>query len=366
MAQHSDLAAIQPIPYFPGVSPLPEWGRTAGRDQAGLRIRHAPMFYVPKFLKSLDGMWLGRAVRRQLAELKQGGQLDIVDAHFGYPEGIGAMATARRLGVPCVVTLRGFEAEYLRKPIIGAQIRRLLQNVDGCICVGHFLRGLAIDHGANPETTRVIHNAIDRNMFYPADARAVRQQLGLDPSAPIVVSVGHLIPRKRHHVLAAAFAKVLKHHPATKLLIIGGEEFDRSYTRQMKEQISAAGIGESVDLLGKVDARQIASYLQAADVFALGTQREGCCNAVLESLACGLPVVTTPVGDNGWFVKDGENGYLVPVDDSEAMAAALRKVLDKRPWDRQQISAGLAVGDWDAVARDVLAFFDTILTAPHN
>lgn len=78
MAQHSDLAAIQPIPYFPGVSPLPEWGRTAGRDQAGLRIRHAPMFYVPKFLKSLDGMWLGRAVRRQLAELKQGDRKSVV------------------------------------------------------------------------------------------------------------------------------------------------------------------------------------------------------------------------------------------------------------------------------------------------
>lgn len=361
MAERSNLKAIQPVPFFPLVAPLKAWAKAPEREEDGLRVLHAPMFYIPKFLKSLDGTWLYRSVMAPLTNLKQAGQLDIVDAHFGYPEGIGALMAARKLGVPCVVTLRGFEAEYLHKPLIGRQIKRMIRNVDGCICVGHFLKGLAIEHGANPDTTRVIHNAIDREMFYAADRDQARHELGLDTRAPIVISVGHLIPRKRHHVLVAAFAELLSSQPDARLMIIGDAGFEQDYARRLKNQIFSAGIGDSVSLLGNVAAHKIGDYLRAADVFGLGTQREGCCNAVLEALACGLPVVTTDVGDNSWFVKDDENGYIVPVDDSAAMASALTNALLRKDWDRKQISANLAVGDWDAVAAEVMEFFDSLL-----
>lgn len=361
MAERANLKAIQPVPFFPLVAPLKAWAKAPEREEDGLHVLHAPMFYVPKFLKSMDGIWLYRAVIASLTDLRQAGQLDIVDAHFGYPEGIGALIAARKLGVPCVVTLRGFETEYLQKPLIGRQIKRLLRNVDGCICVGHFLKGLALEHGANPDTTRVIHNAIDRDMFYAADHDQARNELGMDAGAPIVISVGHLIPRKRHHVLVAAFAELLTSQPDAKLVIIGDAGFDQDYARRLRNQIASAGIGESVSLLGNVAAHKIGHYLRAADVFALGTQREGCCNAVLEALACGLPVVTTDVGDNSWFVKDEENGYIVPVDNSAAMASALTNVLRRKNWDREQISANLAVGDWNAVAAEVMEFFDSLL-----
>jgi glycosyltransferase involved in cell wall biosynthesis len=96
-------------------------------------------------------------------------------------------------------------------------------------------------------------------------------------------------------------------------------------------------------------------------VFALGTAREGCCNAVLEALGAGVPVVTTPVGDNAHFVKNGANGYLVPVDDAAGMAEALAAVFARDSWDRGRISAELAVGTWQQIARDVLNFFEETL-----
>jgi glycosyltransferase involved in cell wall biosynthesis len=358
LASSSQLTAIQPVPYFPFLAPLPGWARSAARRLDALEINHAPMFYVPKVLKSLDSYWLFRAVLPLLMKLKVAGRLDVVDSHFGYPEGVGALFAARRVGVPCFVTLRGFEAEYIDMPVIGSQIKYLLRSADGCICVSHFLKELALEHGAAPSKTRVIHNAIDRDLYSPGDRVAARQKLGLSVDAPTIVTVGHLINRKRHHVVIAAFARVLKRHPGAKLLIIGDQTGETAYVQRLRNQIEETAVGGSVDLIGNIEAGRVSDYLRAADVFALGTQREGCCNAILEALACGLPVVTTPVGDNTWFVKDGDNGLIVPVDDVVAMEHALLIALSRKDWDKNRIAAELQVGDWNSVAALVLEFFN--------
>lgn len=364
MSRLVDVHALQPLTYFPGVRPLPDWSVAPARREDGLRITHAPMFYIPGILKSLDGLWLYRAVMTELSRLAGSGGVDVVDAHFGYPEGVGALMAARRLGIPVTVTLRGFEAEYLDKPFIGSQIRRVLRNADGLICVSHFLQELALRHGADPEKVRVIHNAIDRDTFFPDDRTRARRELGLPDSAPIVLSVGHLVLRKRHHVLIEAFAELKKTQPEAILLIVGGKTLGTDYPNRLENFVTKLGLNESVRFLGNVPAKDVARYYHAADIFALGTQREGCCNAILESLACGVPVVTTPVGDNEYFVKDGLNGYIVPVDDPGAMAGALIGAVERKDWSRSEISEKLPVGDWDAVAGKVVGFFsDSICRA---
>jgi glycosyltransferase involved in cell wall biosynthesis len=102
----------------------------------------------------------------------------------------------------------------------------------------------------------------------------------------------------------------------------------------------------------------VAVWLRAADLFVLPTAREGCCNAILEALASGLPVVTTPVGDNARFVVDGTNGLIVPVDDVAGFAEAMVRGLAQLAWDPLQISRNLQVGQWDSVARQVVTFFE--------
>ncbi len=359
MASHVNVSVIQPIPWFPIVRALPAFAREANHHQAhGLSIRHAPMFYVPGVLKSLDGLWLYRSVLSQLKTLKVEHGLDLIDAHFGYPEGVGALLAARKLGIPLFVTLRGFEAEYLNKPIIGRQIRYLLRNVDGCICVSHFLKDLALANGAREDATTVIHNAVDSSLFFPGDRIAARRALGLPTEAPIVISVGHLISRKRHHVLIDAFANVLRRTPDARLLIVGGPSFESDYPGRLHKQVSTLGLDDAVTFLGNLDADRVGEYLRAANLFALGTQREGCCNAVLEALACGLPVVTTPVGDNAHFVADGENGFIVDVDDRRGMAKAIVSGLAHGEWDPSHIAASLSVGNWGRVADEVFAFFE--------
>jgi glycosyltransferase involved in cell wall biosynthesis len=118
-------------------------------------------------------------------------------------------------------------------------------------------------------------------------------------------------------------------------------------------------------MLGALPPAQVADWLRSADVFALPTSREGCCNALLEALACGLPAVTTPVGDNAVYVDPPRNGLLVPVADPAALAQAVSAALE-RTWDRPAIAAGMSARGWAGVARAVLDFFAERLQVPQQ
>ena len=356
MRRYAEVEILQPVPHFPLVKPLPAWAHGT-RQVRDTPVTAEPMFYVPKFLKTLDAMWLRRSIEATAAAMHRRGGLDLIDAHFGYPDGAACVQVAARLGVPSFITVRGVENEYLQQPGIGEQLAEALRSATACICVSHSLRELVLRHGVAPERATVIHNAIDREAFRPCDGAAARTALGVAGHVPLIVSVGHLVVRKRHHVLIEAFARLRQRHPDAQLAIIGAVAFEPDYPERLRRLAGELRVADSVQFVGNLPQPQVVQWLRAADAFALGTEREGCCNAVLEALACGLPVVTTPAGDNTWFVRDGVNGFIVPVDDAGAMEAALARTLARGDWDRQRISRELAVGTWDGVGREVVGFF---------
>jgi len=358
MSQAAQVRVLQPVPYFPGLKPLPAWARQGPRAAASLRIESAPMFYLPGVLKTLDAGWLVRSIEGHIRRQQRQGGVDVIDAHFGYPEGTACVRIGRRLGIPAFVTVRGFESEYLQMPDLRPRVLEALHGATGVICVSHFLRDLVLREGVPEDRVRVTHNAIERAVFRPGDRAAARQALGLSDDLPLVVSVGHLVSRKRHHVLIEAFARVRATHPNAILAIIGAESFETAYPGQLRDLAARVSPGDTVRFIGNLCQAEVVRWLQAANVFALGTAREGCCNAVLEALAVGTPVVTTPAGDNAWFVRDGINGYIVPVDDAGAMAQRIEDTLARPDWDAQAISTGLDVGDWSRVGREVLEFFE--------
>ena len=364
MSRLCNLEVVQPVNYFPFAKPLPNWAAAPRLFEDSLSIHPEPMFYIPRFLKALDGRWLQRSLTRAIA--RRVSRPTLIDAHFGYPEGVGAVNVATAYGIPSFVTIRGFEAEYIHKPVIGPAMSSALRRATGCICVSYFLRDVALAAGVPEQNIAVVHNGIDRATFYPGRREASRKQLKLPPDIPILVSVGHLTVRKRHHVLVEAFAELRKTIGHARLLIIGNTTIDTSYTDRVNRLIALYGLEDSVSLVGNVGAASIPTYLRAANAFALATQREGCCNAVLEALACGLPVVTTPVGDNSYFVKDGINGALVAVDDAAAMGRALAEILQRKDWEANCISEQLGVGDWTNVAKTVIEFMNSRLACSEN
>lgn len=356
MAALTPVTIMQPVPYFPLLRPLPGWAREPSHTHAGRRIEHAPMFYLPGILKSLDATWLERSAGRALPRLGGAGAFDVVDAHFGYPDGVGCVRLARRHLLPVFVTVRGLETDVVEDPATGPQLVQALNKATGVISVSHSLRDLLVARGVRPGQFRVIPNAVDRQRFRSGDRREARTRLGLPAEVPLVVCVGNLIELKRHHVLIEAFARLRASRQAVQLAIVGGGEAEPAYEARLRRLAESSGVGDVVRFVGRIPSAEVANWLQAADVFALATSREGCCNAVLEALASGRPVVTTPAGDNAEFVRDGVNGRIVPIDDARATAAALEHVLSRPDWDAEAISRGLAVGGWEDVAGEVLGY----------
>lgn len=359
MHEHADVQVLQPVPYMPVLRRLPAWAREPSRTLKSMRIEHAPMLYVPGVLKFADAMWMERAIGRRIEELHAQQAIDVIDAHFGYPEGAACLRIARRLNIPAFITIRGFENEFATRPGVGPQLIEAMRGASGCVSVSHSLKALAMRLGVAEDRVRVVHNAIDARLFHPGDRGAARAELGIDPGQLLAVSVGHLISRKRHHILIEAFARVRERLPNARLAIMGAPSFEHQYPAQLEARIDSLGLRDHVRIHGNLPPTTVATWLRAADVFALGTAREGCCNAVLEALATGLPVVTTPAGDNAWFVEEGVSGHLVPVDDVGATADRVAAALARADWDRAAIARKLTqqVGSWDRVAASVIEFF---------
>lgn len=365
VAEHADVTIVQPIPYLPGVRPLPAWARTPGRRVAGVDVVHAPMPYVPGVLKSLHGYWLARAIDGPIRELDARSRIDLIDAHFAHPDGVGAVAVGARMQRPVFITLRGYEEDRIHERFVGSQLIDAMQRAAGCVAVSHSLKDLAVRHGVADPHVRVIQNAIDGERFQPGDRLAARARLGIAPDARLVVSVGRLVELKRHHVLVEALAQLRRESGDVRLTIVGGASYEPDYPARLRGTIEKHGLADAVTLAGERPPAEIADWLRAADAFALLSSREGCCNAVLEALATGLPMVVTPAGDNPEFVRPGDNGALVPIDDAGATAVALRDVLARTDWPRDRIAADLRarVGSWHAVATRVVDFFTERLEA---
>jgi glycosyltransferase involved in cell wall biosynthesis len=228
-----------------------------------------------------------------------------------------------------------------------------LRRADRVIAVSDGLRELALDLGADAERVTTVPNGIDADVFFRGDRLRCRTNHGMTAADRVVLAAGDLAELKGHHRTIAAVQALNDSGLCTKLLIAGGVGRSGRYAETLRQQVTSAGLGDRVTFLGEVTQESLAELMSAADVFSLASSTEGWPNVVNEALACGTPVVATDVGAVRQMLTDDRYGYVVPVDDSEALAQALRTALT-REWDHDVISAHGRSRSWDRVADEVL------------
>jgi glycosyltransferase involved in cell wall biosynthesis len=357
MARLADVRVVCPVPHVVGRSQEPP----ADQPSATPPVAYSKMYYVPGVLKTFDATFFSMALARRLRMLRADFPFDLIDAHFVWPDGVGAAIVAWKLGVPVVVTVRGKIISQSRYVLRRRRIVAMLHSVDGCVAVSNALAERVRDLAGADVDVRVIPNGVDTAIFKPAEAGAARQALGLLPEPRYIVSVGQIREIKGFDRLVDVLPDVRRRAGDVRLLLIGPGIGETSYERRVRELIRQHQLQEVVALVGSRDASDVAAYLAAADVFALATRSEGWCNAIHEALAVGTPVVTTDVGGNGELVSSDQLGHLVRFGQPKALVDALVSALTTT-WDRRAISSAGSRRSWEQAASETLGYFDQILS----
>jgi len=185
---------------------------------------------------------------------------------------------------------------------------------------------------------RFLPTWVDAEVFHPAqpDERAALRArfadaLDIDAASPWVVFVGRLDTQKNPALLVEAFARLKAANKPPTLLLVG----DGVLRQDLQRQVNAAGLTAEVRFLGLRPQAEIASLLQAADLFALASAYEGMPMALLEALGCGTPAVVTDVGEVRRVVRPGVNGMVVRSHEAQDFANALAQALTAAPGWRQ-------------------------------
>ena len=347
---------MAPVPYFPsGAAGFGDWGRHA--RVARHETRHGLEVYHPRFpLLPRVGMtaapyllyWASlRAVQRLMAA---GLQFDVIDAHYLYPEGVVAVWLGRRLGRPVVLTARGSDVTQIATYKAPRRlIQMALQAAAGVITVSSALRDGVLALGA--PRVEVLRNGVDLDAFRPVDRAAARQALGL--TRPTLISVGHLIERKGHAITIEAMRLL----PEWDLVILG-EGPDRA---GLEALVARLGLQDRVRLLGARPHGQLAACYGAADMMVLASSREGWANVLLESMACGTPVVASDIPGNPEVVGCRDAGLIAPRT-PEGIAAGVRDLWAAPP-DRAATRAYAERFGWDETSAGQYALFRSV-TSP--
>jgi glycosyltransferase involved in cell wall biosynthesis len=222
-------------------------------------------------------------------------------------------------------------------PALSAALRR----ADGRLAVSQDLCA-AMDRLAGSGTTQLVPNGVDRSIFFPGERLAARQRLGLPTDQPLVLVVGHLIPRK--DPLCALEAFVRGAPKDAQLFFLGRGELEQP----LRAAIEARGLSPRVHIVGETPAGTLGDWYRAGDLLLLTSRREGRPNVVIEALASGLPVLATAVGGTPELLRDLPE-CLAPAGSVEALAEAMGPLL-RQPPSRERLLEAVQALSWERSA----------------
>lgn len=309
--------------------------------------REAPRFGVasralPIGRKGLAGLSAMRGLLRE-------GGFDVVNTHSSTDSWLAAVACATGAAKPAIVRTRHISApvpnNFATRWLYG-QARRI-------VTTGEKLREQVIaETGVDPRLVASVPTGIDLERFAPGDRAAARATTGLPADAFVVGIVATLRSWKGHRFLIEAIASMAR--PDVTLAIVG----DGPQREALEAQTRAAGI--AARFAGNQD--DVAPWLRSFDLFCLPSYaNEGVPQALMQAMACGLPVVTTDVGSIGEIVSDGVTGLLVAPQDAPAIRAGIEALLHDEAKRRElgEAAAGRArerFGEARMVERMLAAF----------
>jgi teichuronic acid biosynthesis glycosyltransferase TuaC len=356
-----DVRVVAPVPWFFSTDPrYGEYARMAKTPKRethnGIDVLHPRYLLPPKVGMTVAPMTMAIGAIPALRQLvAEGYDFDVIDAHYYYPDGVAAALLARYFKKPFTVTARGTDLNLIPQYTLP---RRMMQwaasRASASIGVCSALVDVLRDWDIPNDRLHVMRNGVDLARFRPVPPDTARAQLGLT-GAPLLLSVGYLVERKGHHIAVEALANLLPTHPEARLIVIGDGE-ERGNLQALCQSLS---ISDKVTFTGSLPNAELYKWYSAADLMILASSREGWANVLLESMACGTPVVAARIWGTPEVVAEAVAGRLVDQRKGTAFAETIRSLLASYP-DRTAVRAYAEKFSWQSTTDAQLALFDQI------
>ena len=353
---------VAPVPWFP--SAHPRWGEyakfaaTPAREQRnGLDVLHPRYLLLPKVGMTTAPLTLALGARAALRRLiDEGFDFDVIDAHYYYPDGVAAALLARWFGKPLTVTARGSDVNLIGRHALPRRFMQWASRVaSASIGVSQALVDRMHELGLDSRLQLALRNGVDLTRFKAdGDPQALRARLGI-AGQPLLLSVGNLVPLKGHDLVIEALSLLRERALDARLCIIG--------TGPLRAELEALaerkGLSAQVRFMGALPQDELAAWYGAADMLVLASEREGWPNVLLESMACGTPVVATAVGGIPEIVEPPLTGRIVEHRTAQGLADAAASLWQALP-PREAVCGHARRFGWQETTQGQLNLFQSI------
>lgn len=291
----------------------------------GVRCHSLPFPALPGiWFKRWAGTSIYRASRGQVDDWHARHQFDIIYATDLFVGGDAGRLLGKRLGIPVAALAIGGDVNVVPHASRATYRHwvRILKGVDATLACGDQLaRDVDAITGRNSLS---VYGVVNLDQFTPVEDRlTIRRGLGLPAEGPLVLYAGYLAREKGLLELIDAWEQSYDSlSPAH--LVICGQGIDEAAIRERANQSPASS---SIHFTGDVNPEQMPIFMQACDLFVLPSHAEGMPNVVMEAMACGAPVITTKVGGLPDALRDCDGAILIPPQDTQALADAIRSTL---------------------------------------
>lgn len=326
-----DESRYEPHLLLPAEGQLSKRWRGAGLPLHFLPYRGASTFFIP-------AIWSRFPVVRRMRQLLMREKINLVKSDY---HTLPLMApAAQSVGIPVTWTLHGWwfkprrwQKAFFRRIPKATAISKAAR--EGFLGDPAFMPGRQMP---------VIYAGVDTGRFRPAlDGLALRREIGISAETSVVAMVARFQPVKGHHTFQALAKRVLAERPGTHFIVAGDDVFGVSADERYRDEILANARSDVClrDRLHYLGFRaDVEAVYAAADVFVCPSAFESYGLAILEAMACAVPVVSTRRGGPSETVVDGVTGYLIDPDDSQALAAPVMWLLADEELRKRMGDAG--------------------------
>ena len=363
----ADITVIVPVVWCPAF--LRFFKRWQAYDHRRPLCKYDGLKTIPVPYIRPPGNWYNRwaglvtfwAMRKKALELHKEREFDVIYATDLFPDGDAAVRLSRYLSLPAACLCIGVDVNVTAHSsnTIYRHFVRTVRALDGILACGK-----SVADGTDAVSGKralCVYGVVDAEEFSPVrDKRALRSELRLPAGKVIALYAGYLQERKGIYEMLEVFCRIRETDRDILLCVCGTGAEEEKFRRLVHER----GLEDVIRVVGEVHPEQMSKWMKASDLFVLATHTEGMPNAVMEAMACGLPVVTTEVGGLPEALGGCEGVILVPPRDVDKFKDAVLQVVHDTQLRRRM---GLAARQWAEKrfeahqnARRILAFLSEI------